>query len=84
MKSAFECFLHAAKCEEQARQARSDLGRTMLLETAKQWRALGAQAKAKEPNELPRRLAAPRASSTVRPDVERARAKRHGKLRPAS
>ena len=49
MKSAFECFQHAAKCEEQAKQATSGAGRAALLETAKHWRALGEQAKAKEP-----------------------------------
>jgi hypothetical protein len=51
MKSAFECLQHAAKCEEQAWQATTDAGRAMLLETAKHWRALGGQAKAKEANE---------------------------------
>jgi len=51
MKSAFECFQHAAKCEEQAQQATSDTGRAALLETARHWRSLGEQAKAKEADE---------------------------------
>jgi len=41
MKSAFECFQHAAKCEEQAKQATSKAGRSMLIEAAKHWRTLG-------------------------------------------
>jgi hypothetical protein len=48
MKSALECFQHAAKCEEQAKQAISDAGRTVLLETASHWRCLGKRAEAKE------------------------------------
>ena len=48
MKSALECFQHAAKCEEQAKQAISDAGRAVLLETANHWRRLGRQAEAKE------------------------------------
>ena len=60
MKSALECFQHAAKCEEQAKQAISDAGRTVLLETANHWRCLGKQAEAKEtsggrPMKVPRR-----------------------------
>ena len=47
MKSALECFQHAAKCEEQAKQAISDAGRTVLLETASHWRCLGKQAEAR-------------------------------------
>jgi hypothetical protein len=58
MKSAFECFQHAAKCEEQAKQATSEARRAALRETARHWRALGEQAKAKEANE-PRRHAPP-------------------------
>jgi len=81
MKSAFECFQHAAKCEEQARQATSDAARTALLETARQWRALGEQAKASEAKEPRRPLAAGGENSTVRPEVERLRAERRGKLR---
>jgi hypothetical protein len=34
MKSAFECSQHAARCEEQAYQATTDVGRALLLETA--------------------------------------------------
>jgi hypothetical protein len=60
MKSALECFQHAAKCEEQAKQAISDAGRAVLLETAIHWRRLGKQAEAREtsggrPSEVPRR-----------------------------
>jgi hypothetical protein len=82
MKSAFECFQHAAKCEEQARQATNDAGRTALLETAKHWRTLGEQAKASEAEaDVPvRPLAAVRATSAVRPEVEPPR-KRDCKLR---
>ena len=59
MKSALECFQHTAKCEEQAKQAISDAGRAVLLETANHWRRLGRQAEAKEtpggrPAKLPR------------------------------
>jgi hypothetical protein len=50
VKSAFECFQHAARCEDQAHQATSGTGRTMLLEIAKHWRTLGEQAKIKETN----------------------------------
>ena len=80
MKSAFECFQHAAKCEEQARQATSDAGRTALLETAKHWRTLGEQAKASEADVTVRPLAAVRATSVVRPEVGWPW-KRDGKLR---
>ena len=63
MKSALECFQHAAKCEEQANQANqaiSDAGRAVLRETAHHWRRLGKQAEAKEtsggrPPKVPRR-----------------------------
>jgi len=60
MKSAWECFRHAATCEEQAKQAISDVGRAVLLETASHWRRLGKQAEAKEtcggrPPKVPRR-----------------------------
>jgi hypothetical protein len=60
MKSALECFQHASKCEEKAKQAISDAGRSVLLETANHWRRLGRQAEAKEtsggrPAKVPRR-----------------------------
>jgi hypothetical protein len=32
MKSALECFQHAAKCEEQAKQAISDAGRAVRVQ----------------------------------------------------
>ncbi len=42
MKSAFECFLKAAKCEMLA-HASADVRPKALLATAKQWRMLGEQ-----------------------------------------
>jgi hypothetical protein len=81
MKSAFECFQHAARCEEQAYQATTEVGRALLVETAKHWRALGEQAKATEANELPERLAAPPATPAATPQVKRLRARRAEKLR---
>jgi hypothetical protein len=41
MKSALECFNHAARCEEMARASCHDDDRRMLLATAKIWRGLG-------------------------------------------
>jgi hypothetical protein len=48
MKSAFECFQHAARCEEMAASAFDDANRTALLATAAHWRALGKAAKTGE------------------------------------
>ena len=48
MASAFECFQHAAKCEEQARNARNEVDRAILLATAEHWRTLGNEAKVLE------------------------------------
>jgi hypothetical protein len=48
MKSAFDCFQHAAKCEEMAAAAIDDANRTLLLATAAHWRALGEAAKSRE------------------------------------
>jgi hypothetical protein len=48
MKSAFDCFQHAAKCEQMASAARDDASRAVLLATADHWRALGKVAKARE------------------------------------
>ena len=76
MKSAFECFQHAARCEEQAYHATTEVGRALLLETAKHWRTLGGQAKAAEANELQERLGASPANPAVRPQVKRPRAAR--------
>jgi hypothetical protein len=45
MKSSFECFQHAAKCEQAAKDAQNEAGRTVLLETARHWRTLGGKAK---------------------------------------
>ena len=84
MKSAFECFQHAAKCEQQAFEAITESGRIALLETAKHWRMLGEQAKATEAKELQERLAAPPANPAVRPPVKRPRAPRAEKLRGGS
>jgi hypothetical protein len=52
MKSAFDCFQHAAKCEEMAAAAIDDANRTLLLATAAHWRALGKAAKAQEQHEI--------------------------------
>ena len=46
MKSAFECFQQAAKCQEMAEAARDDKDRAVLLATADHWRALGKEAQA--------------------------------------
>jgi hypothetical protein len=54
MKCALECFQHAAKCEEQARQAISDAGRVVLLETAVEAPVLSMQRQKQVP---PLRLA---------------------------
>ena len=81
MKSAFECFQHAARCVEQAKQATTDASRTMLLETAKHWRTLGEQAKVKQTNAGQGPPAAVQASLRVTPEVEGPTANSHGKLR---
>jgi hypothetical protein len=52
MKSAFDCFQRAAKCEEMAAVAIDDANRTLLLNTAAQWRALGKAAKAREQRDI--------------------------------
>lgn len=52
MASAFECFQHAAKCEEQARNAQNEIDRAFLLAAAEHWRALGNEAKVLE-NKVP-------------------------------
>jgi hypothetical protein len=48
MKTAFECFQRAAKCEGMALAPSDEANRTVLLETAKHWRMLGERAKATE------------------------------------
>ena len=48
MKSAFDCFQHAAKCEQLASTAIDDANRTLLIATAAHWRTLGNAAKARE------------------------------------
>jgi hypothetical protein len=48
MKSAFECFQHAAQCEHMANNSKDEANRTVLLATARHWRALGEKAKASE------------------------------------
>jgi hypothetical protein len=52
MKSAFDCFQHAAKCEEMAAVAIDDANRTLLLATAAHWRALGKAAKTREQRKI--------------------------------
>lgn len=51
MKSAYECFLHATKCEQMAKETLNQSSRKMLRTTAQYWRTLGNEAKAKEPSE---------------------------------
>jgi len=66
MKSAFECFQHAAQCEEMAAAAINDANRTMLLATAAHWRALAKAAKTREQREIElgaKRLSAARSVS---------------------
>lgn len=48
MKSAFECFQEAAKCEQMAKDAQHEQNRATPLETARHWRALGEEAMAAE------------------------------------
>ena len=57
MKSAFECFQRAAQCEELAKDAKDETSRSLMLNAAKQWRALGEQAKAIEEMKRPKSLA---------------------------
>lgn len=45
MKSAFECFQYAARCEQAAKDAQHEADRAILLETARHWRTLGENAK---------------------------------------
>lgn len=44
MRSALECFIRAARCEEMARASSNNHSRSALLETAKIWRKLGEHA----------------------------------------
>ena len=53
MKTALECYLRAAKCEQDAERTQDQLNKTALLETAKHWRALGDRAAGKESLEKP-------------------------------
>ena len=52
MKSAFECFQQAAKCEQLAKDTWDDANRTVLLATAEHWKTLGNEAKAAEQAKL--------------------------------
>jgi hypothetical protein len=52
VKSAFDCFQHAAKCEEMASTASDTSSRALLLATAGHWRALGKAAKTREQREI--------------------------------
>jgi hypothetical protein len=45
MKTALECFLRAAKCEQMAKDTASIADRAMLRETARHWRTLADEAK---------------------------------------
>ncbi|GEP61964.1 hypothetical protein [Reyranella soli] len=51
MKSAFDCFQHAAKCEQLASTATNDASRTTLFAAAAHWRKLGNAAKVRERRE---------------------------------
>lgn len=48
MKSAFECFQQAAKCEQMASTTKDDASRASLVATANHWRALGKAARTRE------------------------------------
>lgn len=48
MKSAFECFQNAAKCETLARVAKNEISRVALMDAARHWRAVSQQAKEME------------------------------------
>ena len=48
MKSAFECYQQAAKCQEMASAAADANDRAVLLATAEHWRTLGNKARAAE------------------------------------
>ncbi len=52
MKSAFECFQHASRCEDMALASCDDANRRVLLHTARQWRKLGLNAKRAGEGEL--------------------------------
>lgn len=52
MKSAFECFHEAARCEVLARSATSDDERVNLLAKAKEWRTLAEEAQAKDTSQI--------------------------------
>ena len=52
MRSAFECFQEAAKCEQKAKHALTEEDRDFLLDAARFWKALGedaAKAEAAQP-----------------------------------
>ena len=51
MKSAFECFRHAATCERMADDAKDEESKIALLENAGQWRLLGRLAQIQEAEE---------------------------------
>ena len=51
MKSAFDCFEQAGKCEQMASTASSDASQASLLAAAAHWRALGKVAKTREQRE---------------------------------
>ena len=53
MKSAFECFQHAAKCVRLAKTMDNHIDRSVLITTARHWQALGKVAKAREEREAP-------------------------------
>lgn len=61
MKSAFDCFQAAAKCDEHARNCKDVADRRAYQDAAQSWRILGALAKRFESGDI---KVAPRAPST--------------------
>jgi DNA-binding transcriptional regulator PaaX len=51
MKSANECYSLSERCERTAQRVNDRMDRTILRATARQWRMLAEQAKAKERTE---------------------------------
>lgn len=52
MKSAFECFHEAAKCEQLAREATTEEHRDKFLANARKWRALAEEAQVKNESQI--------------------------------
>ena len=54
MRSAYDCYVHAAECERMAEVALSDLDRDRLWDMATRWRRLAEKAQEKAEAKLPR------------------------------